>query len=337
MSRRMKGIFGTFLALLAAGLLLAACGGDDNGGNGSAEVEGQDEDVPRVGIAMPNLRDDGSFGQATFEGLQQAEEELDIEGNLVEGVTDPQETLQAIRNLAQDNGLVIATSTDQEPAVVAAAEEFPEVDFVLIGGPLPDLPNASHVVTDWTGPGFVAGSLAAALTQTGTVGFIGGAQITPIIQGQEGFIQGATSADPSIEVVDAITGDFTDPTKARDAAESQIAAGADVIWGETDDAFAGIITAIERSGDDVTTLGAISPKCEMGQGHNLGDMLLNQSQIVVDTIASWVDGDLTNVVYDLQDPSIQSFRFCEGKETPRLAEVVEAATEQYVTARAEEG
>lgn len=309
------------LVLLASAL--AACGGDDDAGEAAAGEGG------KVGIAMPNFKDDGSFGQATNEGMLEAEERFGVEGTVVEDVTGPQETLRTVRNLARDNELVIGTSTDQEPALVSAAEEFPDVQFALTDGMLPEMENTNYTLTDWTGPGHVAGALAATLTETGTVGFIGGALITPITQGRDGFEAGAKSVEPSIEVVKTITGDFTDPTKARDAAESQIAAGADVIWGETDQAFAGIITAIEQSGDDVATMGAISPKCEMGKGHNLGDTILNQSQIVVDIVGEWIEGEPTNIVYDLQKPAVQSFVFCEGEETPELATAVEDATEEY--------
>jgi basic membrane protein A and related proteins len=307
------------LAMLSG--LLAACGGDDDD-----DAAG---DAQKIGIVMPNFKNDGSFGQATYEGMLEAERQFDVEGTVVEGVTDPAETLRKIRDLARDNDLVLGTSTAQVPAIVAAAKQFPDVHFAITDSKLPEKENTSYTLTDWHGPGFVAGALAAAVSKTETVGFIGGALIPPITQGRDGYEAGAKSVNSSIKVLKTITGDFTDPVKARDAASSQIAAGADVIWGETDEAFAGIITAIETSGKEVATIGAISPKCEMAKGRNLGDTLLNQTQIVVDIVRNWVEGKPANVVYNLQEPAVQSFRFCEGKETPELTTSVEKATEEY--------
>jgi basic membrane protein A len=279
-----------------------------------------------VALAMPNQRNDHSFGQASYNGMVAAKQKYGVKITILGGLVDPQANVRGIANLAKTNGLVIATSTAQTAAILAAAKQYPNVHFVLTDGVLPKLPNTNFVLPDWYGPGFLAGVVAATASKTHTVGFVGGALITPITQGRAGFTAGAKYVDPSTKVLQVITGDFTDPVKAKNAAAAQIATGADVIWAQTDSAHAGIIQAIKDSGKPVQVIGAIAPKCADSNGYDIGDVLLNQSALVTNIVRDYLGGKLKNLTYRLQDPSVQLLLFCPGKGSAKLTSALKKAT-----------
>jgi basic membrane protein A len=77
---------------------------------------------------------------------------------------------------------------------------------------------------------FVVGVLAALVTQTRIVGFMGGG-VTPVVQRIElGFAQGVKNVDPSISFISDYVGEFDDLLKGRLLAETQYMLGADVIY-----------------------------------------------------------------------------------------------------------
>ena len=79
--------------------------------------------------------------------------------------------------------------------------------------------------------GFVMGVMAAALTESGTIGIVGPIEVGDAKLYVDGFNAGVASADPGTTVNIAYTGSFSDVALASEAAQSHLAAGADVLTG----------------------------------------------------------------------------------------------------------
>jgi basic membrane protein A and related proteins len=292
-------------ALATAGGILASTAADKNS----------------VGLALDGPKNDHSFRQAHYIGLQLAAEKFGLKANVVDNLTDPQAQLDAIRNLAQDNGLVIGGGAQFAAAVNAVAPDFPDVQFVVSAGVPKQAPNAHFVLTDWTGPGYVAGYIAAKLSKTGKVGFVGGALIPPTIQGKAGFAAGAKAANPKVKVATVIVGSFIDPQKAKAAAAAQIASGTDVLYAFLDSGFAGLLKAIAESGKDVKTIGVILPQCTVSPTV-VADTLSNIPQLVVNEVHDYTAGKLNNKVFGIEDPSVQSVAMCPKYSSPQYVKLI---------------
>jgi len=276
-----------------------------------------------IGLALDGPKNDHSFRQAHYIGLQLAAKKYNLKASVVDNLTDPQSQLDAIRNLAQDNGLVIGGGAQFAAAVDAVAPDFPDVQFVVSAGVPKPTKNAHFVLTDWTGPGYVAGYLAAKFSKTGRIGFVGGALIPPTIQGKAGFVAGAKAANPKIKVATVIVGSFIDPQKAKAASAAQIAAGSDVLYAFLDSGFAGLLKAISESGKDVKTIGVILPQCSVSKTV-VADTLSNIPQLVVNTVRDYRAGKLTNKVYGIEDPSVQSVAMCPPYATARYKNLIKS-------------
>ncbi|MFN8233134.1 MAG: BMP family protein [Actinomycetota bacterium] len=316
---------------ITAGLLLltlvaAACGSDDGGGGGETgggETGGSGETV-RVGMALPGPKNDKGFNQAHYQGMLDAQEQLGVEITVVENVVDPQARIDALKNLAADNDLVIAVGGEYAEAGSTVAPQFPDVQFAGINGEQTDAENLHIYFVRQGLPAYVAGVLAAQLTTSGKVGYVGGELIPPTTQSDDAMKAAVEATDPDVEYATTIVGNFNDAEKAKEAAAAQIAAGADVIYGLLDAGFPGVQQAVEESGKDVLTMSAIFSRCEEG-ANIVGTTYLNSAAMVVAIIQEYMDGTMPAgepQFFGLEDPEIQAAfavvwatRTCRGPST----------------------
>src|SRR5262245_18584546 len=290
---------------------------------GGAIIASTAADTTRIGLALDGPKNDHSFRQAHFIGLTLAAKKYHMKASVVDNLTDPQSQLDAVRNLARDNGLVIGGGAEFAKSIDVVAKEFPDVQFVVSAGVPKPTKNAHFVLTDWTGPGYVAGYLAAKFSKAGKVGFVGGALIPPTIQGRAGFVAGAKAANRKIKVATVIVGSFIDPAKAKAAAAAQIASGTDVLYAFLDSGFAGLLKAISESGKDIKTVGVILPQCSVSQTV-IADTLSNIPQLVVNTVRDYKAGKLSNKVYGIEDPSVQSVAMCPKYSSPKYTALIKS-------------
>ena len=216
-------------------------------------------------MALPGPKNDKGFNQSHYDGLIAASEKYGFTPNAVENVVDPQARIDAMKNLATDNPLVIGVGGEYAEAGLTAAPQFPDVSFAVINGETdPSIPNLHAYFVRQGVPAYIAGVVAAQLSEAKKVGYLGGELIPPTTQSDDGFKAGVAAADPSIEYASTIVGNFNDPEKAKEAAAAQISAGADVIFALLDAGFPGVEQAVEESGKDVLLINPIFPRCDEG-------------------------------------------------------------------------
>ena len=195
----------------------------------------------RVGLVTDVGRvNDKGFNQSAYEGMLAAEDEAPtcFETDFIETVN--QSDYQ--RNIAEFTGdgydVVIGVGFLLGDALGDAAKEYPDIKFISIDG----APTAGHDES-WTTngeslfyaedqSGYMAGVLAASITESNHIGVVGGLVVVPPVERfVEGYIDGAESVDDSIEVDFVYTTSFVDPPQGNNAATQMINNGADVIFG----------------------------------------------------------------------------------------------------------
>lgn len=320
--------------LSATVVVLSACGAggtsnesSDSGNGGDTSDSGGE--VTNVGLMMDLPRNDGSFGQETAEGAQEAADELGAELIIVDSLEGkPSESRSALTNLAETNQIVVVVANAVMSDLPRVAAEHPDVIFAVDAEEIDGSPNIFYRVQNWYPLGYLAGVAAATVSETGTIGFVGGGLIPPTIQGQAGFEDGAASVNPDVEVLDTVTNSFTDPTLAKNAAAAQLAGGADVLYSFLDAAHAGAVQAAVEAGGTAQLIGVISPKCADSQGLELGDTMADQAGSIGNLIRLAAEGDTESAVVGLDDPEVQQLRFCEDAEvSDELQQAVDAAWE----------
>ena len=111
----------------------------------------------------------------------------------------------------------------------------PDPTFTCAGDAAALLPNYQGIVFAEAQPGYLAGIVAASITESNTIGAVGGTNVPAVVNYWRGYENGAKSVNPDVEVLyqetdpDPAKG-FNDPTKGRAIAEQFIGQGADVIF-----------------------------------------------------------------------------------------------------------
>ncbi len=289
MKKRLIGL--SVFAVVA--LLVAACGG---GGDNSVYL------VFDIGG-----RGDQSFNDAAATGLDRATEELEITASELEP-TAGGENRDELLNLAAEDGaqLVFGVGFLFTDAIAAAAAAYPDTNFGLIDGFVPDLTADSNLVSlgfaEHEGS-FLVGAIAALKSQTGQVGFIGGVEIDLIKRFEAGFVAGALHVDPGIVIdIKYISqppdfGGFTDPAKGKEIGSAMYQSGSDIVYHAAGGSGGGLFQAAkehsESSGSHVWAIGVDSDQYltagDEFQPYILSSMLKRVDVAVYETIATLVD------------------------------------------------
>ena len=145
-------------------------------------------------------------------------------------------------------------------AIEKVAPRFPKVNFTQVAGALDKpYPNVALYDVKQAEIGFVAGAAAAMLSKSGVVQFIGGVQLTPIVNAGIEFAEGAKYAKSDIKVITTYTGDFDDVAKAKEATLAAIAQGADVEYQILNLGVRGLEQAVREKGTHI--IGSYTDRC----------------------------------------------------------------------------
>jgi basic membrane protein A len=320
-------------AALTITCVVAACGGDDGGGGAAtgttqgAAATGADREI-KVGAALIGPRNDKSFDQAAYEGIR------DIQAKFpnfkltsaLENRVDDQQRVDAIETLAPVNDLVVSVSSSFGPVLDVEAPKFPNAYFLNIAGYTKTFQkNVTGFANDWGAMLYVAGVVAANLTKTKTVGFVGGAEIPPTIQGLAGFKAGVRSVDPKLRILENIVGDFNDVAKAKNGTAAMIADGADVIFPFINGGLPGVYAAGRESGKNPGLFSQVIPDCGAYPNMVGTDFVDNQS-IVKRLLTDYIEGRLKPGAFflALQEPDLQTLQLCPKYESnAKIAKVRE--------------
>ena len=111
----------------------------------------------------------------------------------------------------------------------------PDATFTCAGDAATLLPNYQGIVFAEAQPGYLAGLVAASISESAVIGAVGGTNVPAVVNYWRGYENGAKSVNPDITVLyqetdpDPAKG-FNDPTKGRALAEQFISQDADVIF-----------------------------------------------------------------------------------------------------------
>jgi basic membrane protein A len=175
--------------------------------------------------------DDGGFMEAGYRGLAAAEAKLGVEIAHVAGIAPQREALlAALQSLAATKpDLVLAHGGQNNEAAKAAAEQFPDVRFVVTQGNVTGANLASYEVLQ-EHSAWLAGAAAGLLTKTGIVGHMSGIRVVPGLKGRAAFANGLAATAPGARLLTNFSGNQDDAALANRIALAEIDAGADLIF-----------------------------------------------------------------------------------------------------------
>lgn len=251
-------------------------------------------------------RGDKSFNDAAFKGLERAKKDFGIEFEVIDpGEGSDRES--ALRKLAsrKDIGIVFGIGFIFTEDITKIAIDFPDKKFGCIDytvNPQKEIPsNLSALEFKEDEGSFLVGTLAALLTKTNKIGFVGGMESALIKKFESGFTNGVKYIRPDIKVLVGyvgVTGEgFKNPGKAKEIALSQFSSGADIIYHASGLSGLGVFEAARDQNKHA--IGVDLDQYNEAPGFVLTSMTKQVDEVIYQTIREYKDGKFTSGVKSL--------------------------------------
>ena len=255
----MKKVVALLLSAVMAIGMMAGCGEKAPAVDSSVAVESSAASVAesseaqeaemKIAVILPGSITDESWNHTTYVGLQAIEAMGNYETAYTENITADQAE-EYFRNYCESGfDFVLGHGAQYGDACCVVAEEYPDVNFFITGNAPADIPEeelpTNIMFSDYREceGAYVCGVVAALMTESGKVGYVGGGNNTTQQSDKNAFIEGVASIDPAIEVKTVITGTFDDTALGKETAIAMIEEGVDVILQTCDHTGLGVLEA----------------------------------------------------------------------------------------------
>ena len=351
----------------AAGLVLTACA--DAPADDPTKAPSAGETTTSAGPAMEAVDgfkpcivsdaggfDDKSFNQLSYEGLKKAAAEFAVEFGEVQSTSDSDFAPNLESLVSTDCSAIVSVGFALSAATVESAKANEDLEYILVDDAADndfngetDAPNIKPLLYDTAQAAFLAGYLSAGYSESGKVGTYGGMPYPTVTIFMDGFKQGVEHynkvKNANVEVVGfeggdkgTFTGGFENNQEARNAADSIIDQGVDVILPVGGPIYQAALDSIADSGRDVALIGVDADVFLTDP--NTADVILTSIEkkmdvSVYDTIVAAGRGEFDPAAYvgTLENGGVglAPFHNFEGKIDGALLDEVEALKAEIIS------
>ena len=279
---------------VAAVVGLAGCSSPVSAENASSSDGAPGTGGTAIGFIMVGPRDDYGYNQAVYEASQiLADENPDLEILTAENVPEDDSAVTTMEQMI-DRGakIIFATSYGHLDAAQQVAEDHPDVVVVQQGNTIAGdiLPNTGTYFGTVYEPMYLAGIAAGAATDSGKLGYVYAFPIPQTIANINAFERGAQTVNPGVETITVSTSSWCDPAAQREAANSLLSQGVDVIT-QHQDCTKTVIDATEAAG--AYTVGYHADASELAPEGWLTGAVWDWAPLYSDIVSTILDGKFT--------------------------------------------
>lgn len=174
---------------------------------------------------------DESFNQSAWEGALNAKENLNVDVSYLESkqISDYETNIESA--IDQDNDLIIGVGFQLGDAIKEASENYPDQKFAIVDSTYDEIPsNLTPILFNEKQAGYSVGVIASELSETKTVGFVGGMDIPSCSNFLVGFEQAIKDEGKGVKVLSQYANSFTDASKGKAISQQMINEGADILF-----------------------------------------------------------------------------------------------------------
>lgn len=297
----------------AAAVMLSACSSAPDTSESQSQSGSAESDIKACMVSDSGGFDDRSFNESGYAGMERAQSELGVSIDTAESTSDT-DYIPNINNMVQGGcDLVIGVGYLMADAMVEAAEANPDIMFALIDDSFESSAgNAKALLFNTAEASFLAGYLAAGMTNTGVVGTYVGMNLPSTAIFSDGYVDGVAEYNEahgtSVQVLGwdkeaqdgMISGDFEDQTAGRNLTQNLMEQDADVIMPVAGPVGLGTLAAAQEADNGTMVIWVDSDGYESTPEY--GNVLLTSvmkaiENAVYDTIESVVNGTFTAEAY----------------------------------------
>ena len=204
---KFKKLLSLSTAFLVSASILTGCGSN----------KGTEKNDISVGIVLgAGSINDQSFNQSTWEGLQKAKADFGIEIKYLESKQES-DYIQNIETLMdEDTDLIIGVGYQLKDSIEESAKNYPEQKFAILDETYDTIQeNVIPVVFKEEESAYLVGVMAAKMSKTNKVGFIGGLPAPSVVRHQYGYKYGVTNTNKDTQILEQYVNSFTDQAKVK--------------------------------------------------------------------------------------------------------------------------
>jgi basic membrane protein A len=244
---------------------------------------------------------DLSYNDLAYQGLQKAAKDFagKIEVRAVQSNDIVSQGESVLRSAAKAGfNLVIDLEFSTADALKRVAPDYPNTQFAILNTVV-DEPNVTSVMFGEQQGSYLAGALAAMVTEDPSIkgindqkviGVIGGTKSLGIDKFIVGYIEGAHYIDPSVKVLTAYANSFGDPAKGKQMTQAMFEQGADIVYQVAGGTGQGVIDAAKESGH--FAIGVDTDQDYLAPGNVLTSMVKHSDIAVYNLIQEDLNGSL---------------------------------------------
>ena len=279
----MKKILACILAVALLTCVFAACGKTEDKGDSSSDL--------KLALVVAGTFGDRSFYDSSKEGADRLAKDFGVQVSTIECNTENHAT--QMKNAADQADVVVCVGWEFYD-VETIAPEYPNVKFIWIDNatsePVANVLNITYAQNEGS---FLAGYIAAAMSETGTVGAVGGEDSDTINDFIVGYTQGAeyygTENGKAVNVVKNYAGTYDDPAKGKECALALHDQGADVIFQIASATGDGVFEAAKENG--FYAIGVDSDQKYIDPDTIICSMKKEVGSSIYDAVKRLLDGD----------------------------------------------
>ena len=254
--------------------------------SGSTSASAPTSDFKACMVSDSGGFDDKSFNQTSYKGLTDAKTELGIETGEVESASaaDFAKNIQSMVDAKCD--IIVTVGFLLSDDTLAAAKKNTDIKFAIVDNndpsTYPAAKNLKPLVFNTAQSSFLAGYMAAGMSQTKKVGTFGGLKIPTVTIFMDGFAQGVDYYNKNkggeVKVLgwDAAKQDgqfvqsdkpFEDTKGGQRTAQGLISQGADIVFPVAGPAGEGALQAAKASGGKVNAIWVDTDGCVSAEAY----------------------------------------------------------------------
>lgn len=295
-----------------------------------------------VGFLVPvSGLGDQSFNDITYAGLVKARSEFGftlVIGQCEAGSLSHKYELE--RMLDDGVDIIVANSWEFEELIREYAPKNPEKTFILNDVAVSGVANVVSTVFSQHEGAFLAGTLAALVTKTNKIAFVGGMDVPVISSFNRGFVEGVQYINKNIEVThrylggDGETGvGFNNPKLGYRVAHELYDTGVDIIFSVAGLSGNGVIRAAAERKRYV--IGVDSDQDHMAKGYVLTSVMKRLDMAVYNVLSKILAGSVVPGIhhFDLENDgvSLTPMLFSRGVVTDEVRYTLQTVKEKIIT------
>ena len=267
-------------------LSLAACGKKENAPTPGPDPNGETEGLT-VALVVAGKLGDRSFYDSSKEGLDRMVADLGVTPIVIE-CNNENHDIQ-MKNAAEKANIVVCVGWEFYD-VETIAPEYPNVKFIWIDNatsePVANVLNITYAQNEGS---FLAGYIAAKMSQTGVVGAVGGEDTDTINDFIVGYTQGAKYANDSIQVETLYANTYDDPAVGKECALTLNEKKADVVFQIASKTGDGVFQAAQEKG--FYAIGVDSDQKYIADDVIICSMMKQVGDSIYEAVSDYISGD----------------------------------------------